>query len=183
MNRCQNHSRRADAALCTAAFQKCFLQGVQGFSRRQSFDRNNVRPSSLKNWHEAAVYKGAIHQHRARTTFALSATFLRAGQLELMPQHVEQTFHRISPHRLRLAVNHERNLSSRVALARITHRSPPPALAPLSWDEEASRSMMSSGSRGTESKGIPSASTTAFTIAGAGPSMGSSPMPLAPYAP
>src|SRR5262245_51334991 len=42
---------------------------------------------------------------------------------------------------------------------------------------------MSSGSNGIEFKETPNASSTAFTMAGAGPSIGSSPIPLAPYAP
>src|ERR1700683_3215174 len=179
----QNHSRRADAALRTAAFQECFLQGVEGLCRRQSFDRNNAGTSSLEDRHQAAVYQCAIHQHGARTTLPFPATFLRARELKLMPQHVKQTLHRVSAHFLRLAVDHQRNLSPRVPPAEIAHRSPPPALTPLIGDEEASRSIMSSGRRGTKSKAIPSASSTALTIAGAGPSMGSSPMPLAPYAP
>jgi hypothetical protein len=50
--------------------------------RRKSFDRNNVGPLSLENRYEAAIHEYAVHQHRARTTLAFSATFFRARQLE-----------------------------------------------------------------------------------------------------
>jgi hypothetical protein len=45
------------------------------------------------------------------------------------------------------------------------------------------RSKMSSGSRGISVKAMPVACSMALRIAGAGPSMGSSPMPLAPPGP
>ncbi len=63
--------------------------------------------------------------------------------------------------------------SSLPRYSRMAHRSPPAQTA----------SKISSGKSGTESKRVPSASSIALTIAGAGPSIGSSPIPFAPYAP
>src|ERR1039458_10032149 len=91
----ENHSRRADPALCAAALQKSFLQDMQGFMRSESFDRNHAGPLRLEYRHEATIYERAIHQHSTRTTLAFSATFLRAGQMQLVPQHVEEALHRI----------------------------------------------------------------------------------------
>src|SRR4030088_1920265 len=85
--------------------------------------------------------------------------------------------------RFRLAVYGKRKLAFAAVLftavffgtvlGGVAHRSPP---APTG-------SKISSGRSGTESKRVPRASSIALTIAGAGPSIGSSPIPFAPYAP
>ena len=43
VHRCENHPRRADAALRSAALQKSLLQRVQLFALRQSFNRDDAR--------------------------------------------------------------------------------------------------------------------------------------------
>src|ERR1700675_3646921 len=104
MTASQNHSGSADAALRTAAFQESRLQRTQLRTFGDAFDRSKIRARCLKSRDEAAIHQLAIHQDGARTTLALSATFLRAGQPELLPQNIQQPLHGIDANRFRLAV-------------------------------------------------------------------------------
>src|ERR1039458_5060006 len=119
----------------------------------------------MKSRDEAAIYQLAIHQNRARAALALSATLLGAGQPKFVPQNIQQSFHGIDAHGFHLAIYGKGNLAFAVIFEGVSHRSP--------WAETASK--ISSGKRGMESKRVPSASSIPLTMAGAGPSMGSSP--------
>src|SRR5271169_1822416 len=181
----QNHSRSADAALRAAAFQKGCLQCAQLRTFGEALNRRKICARGLQRRYETAIDQLAVHQDGARTTFALAATFLRAGQPELLSQDIQQPLHGKNANGFRLAVYGKGKLAFGAILAAtlaatfggVAHRSP---LA-----ETASK--ISSGMSGTESKRVPRASPRAswmaLTIAGAGPSMGSSPIPFAPYAP
>src|SRR5580704_2806989 len=57
----KNHSRRANATLCAAAFQKSLLQRMQLRACRESLDGDNVRSLRLQDRDEAAIYKCALH--------------------------------------------------------------------------------------------------------------------------
>src|ERR1700731_1288798 len=146
---------------------------MQRFARSRSFDRNNVRSRSLQNRNETAIHQHAIHQYRARTTFPFAATFFCARQSCFESQHIEQPFHGVNVQHLLFPIEHEGNPSLGLPVARIAHRPPPTLLScggaatPFGFNV----SIMSSGNRGMELKETPSASSTAFTMAGAGPSM------------
>src|ERR1700674_5008915 len=175
MTASQNHSGSADTALRTTTFQESRLQRVQLRTFGDAFDRSKSRARCLKSRDEAAIHQLAIHQDGARTTFTFSATFLRAGYPELLPQDIQQPLHGKDANRFRLAIHGKRKLAlAAVVFAAVfggvSHRSPPAPTA----------SKISSGKSGMESKRVPSASSIALTIAGAGPSIGSSPIPFAP---
>jgi hypothetical protein len=100
----ENHSRRADAALCTSAIQESLLETIQPGACGQSFDGNDFRILDLKHWYEATVYQRAVQQHGAGATLAFATSFFGSGQSQLVPQYVQQSLHRINAQRLRLAV-------------------------------------------------------------------------------
>src|SRR4029077_4140215 len=174
----QNHSGSADAALRTPAVQESRLQRAQLRTFGEAFDRSEIGARCLKCRDEAAIHQLAIHQDGTRTTLAFSATFLRASEPKLSSQDIQQALHGKDANRLRLSVYSKRKLAFAAVvfaaiLEGVAHRTPVAHTA----------SKISSGKSGTESKRVPSASSIALTIAGAGPSIGSSPIPLAPYAP
>src|SRR5438552_6278352 len=90
-----HHSRRANAALCPAAFDESLLHRVQLVTSRDSFDRLDLCAFNLRDRHQATINNLAINHDRASATFAFAATFFRSGQLQLLAQHIEQTLHRI----------------------------------------------------------------------------------------
>src|SRR6266705_4472893 len=184
MRRRKNHSRRADAALRAATLKERLLQRFDQIVRRPSFDGDDTRAARLHYWNETAIHQHAIQQNGTRTALAFTASFFRARQSQFVPQYVQQSLHRIREHAFCLAIDSERNLALRTCGRRRIYA--------VSRDEEKAScsgaacrtaSNKSSGSSGMEQKRIPVASSTAFTIAGAGPSIGNSPIPLAPCAP
>src|SRR6266705_6641850 len=184
MRRRKNHSRRADAALCATTLKERLLQRFDQIVRRHSFDGDDTRAARLRHGNETAIHQHAVQQNGTRTALAFTAPFFRARQSQLVPQHVQQSLHRISEHVLRLAVDSERNLALRARSWRKIHAVPCiEEKTSCSGEARRTASNKSSGSSGMEQKRIPVASSTAFTIAGAGPSIGNSPMPLAPCAP
>src|ERR1700722_5661223 len=179
MHRGQNHARRADSALRTAVFQKRVLHGSRARIGPQSFDCHYTRSLGLEHRHQAAVHQRAIHEHRTRAALTLAASFFRSRQSELFTQHVEKPLHWVRADSFHLAIHREGDVALRGAS--FCHRTPAGARASLSRiAAEFIASKISSGKSGTKSNGIPSASSIAFTIAGAGPSIGSSPIPFAP---
>src|SRR5258708_40327574 len=89
----ENHSRSTNAALCTAVFQKRFLQGTKLCACCNALYSENACSMCLKDGNEAAVYQRATHQNRTGTTFALTASFLHARQPKALPQYIQQAFH------------------------------------------------------------------------------------------
>src|SRR2546428_8138183 len=104
-----HHSRRADAALCSAAFDESLLYRMQLISSRDSFDRLNLCAVNLRDRHQTAINNLTINHHRASATFTFAATFFRSGQLQLLAQNIEQSLHRIGVKGLRLCVNDAAN--------------------------------------------------------------------------
>ena len=117
---------------------------------------------------EAAVDEPAVEQDGARAALPFAAAFLGAGEIELAAQHVEQPRPSGCPSRRLLgavdAAVHLRSSSSDT-------RRPP------------MQRHQRSGVSGSRVGSMPVACATALKMAGAGPSIGSSPMPLAPPGP
>src|SRR6266699_7159222 len=149
----------------------------------QALNCNDVGATRLKHWNEAAIYQRSAHQNAARATLALSTAFLRSRQSKLVSPHIQQAIHRVRPHGCQLSIDRERDLAFCV-LRRLAHCRPRAEEGAISGTAcSASASKIFSGSNGIESNAMCSASSIALTIAGAGPSIGSSPIPFAPYAP
>src|SRR3984885_14750520 len=91
---CNQHSRRADAALRPSAMEKSLLQRVKLTLCSDAFDRLDASAPRLKHRHEATVHKLAIHAHRAGAALAFAAALFRPGQMQIFAQHIEQRLHR-----------------------------------------------------------------------------------------
>jgi hypothetical protein len=78
-------------------FDERFLQGMQLF-RRKAFDRYDLGPLVHHREREARIDPPAIHQHRARATLAVIASFFGAGEVEVLTQRVKQTHPRTHVH-------------------------------------------------------------------------------------
>ena len=80
----------ADAALQRGPFEERLLDRVQPGRGRDSFDGANGRPFGLDGQHEAAIDRAAVEDDRASSAVAVRATFLRTGQVHVVPQDFEQ---------------------------------------------------------------------------------------------
>jgi hypothetical protein len=90
---CENHSRRADAALRSAAFEKRLLDCVKFIAVRDSLDRSDFRAFGVHCGDKTAIHEFAIHHDRTRATLAFTTAFLCARQLKIATQGVEQPLH------------------------------------------------------------------------------------------
>src|SRR5580704_560845 len=178
LDRGHDHAGGADTALRPSAFEKRLLYGMKAALVRQPFDSAYRSALSLQHRNQAAVHQLAIHQHGAGTALPLAAAFLGAGKTNLCPQNVEQTLHGIDRHGVWGAIYGEGDVAPAHWL---------PSAASAVCRDSAARSgsavmarKISSGSSGMELNSTPVACTTALMITGAGPSIGNSPIPLAP---
>src|ERR1051326_2668131 len=121
----------------------------------ESFDRRHARPVGVRRRHQTRVDRHAVDEHGARPALPFAAPFLRPRQRAVLAQHVEQTLERMDIQLRPLSVDHEP-------------------------DHVAAR--IFSGVAGISRRSIP-ALRIALITAGAGPSIGISPTPLAPNGP
>jgi hypothetical protein len=68
---------------------------------RQTFDSDNVVAAMHHGKSQAAIYPLPVDDYRAGAALPLIATFLRAGEGEMLPQGVEQCCARIDRQRER----------------------------------------------------------------------------------
>jgi hypothetical protein len=101
----QYHPRRAYATLRAAAINEGLLNSVQLIASRNAFDSLNRCAFNLCDWNQATVNDPAIDNDAASATLTFAATFLCPRELQLLTQYVEQTLHRVSFERSRLAVD------------------------------------------------------------------------------
>ena len=85
---------RADAALRAAARDERALHGVQHVAAREPLDRRDRAAVALARRDEARVDDLAVEHHRARAALAFAAALLRAGEPQVLAQHVEQALPR-----------------------------------------------------------------------------------------
>src|SRR2546423_5187550 len=95
MDGCENHARRADAALRAARFDHRLLDGVQSLATGDALDRCNLRAFGLREGDETTVDENSTDDDRARAALALAAALLRAREFQLLAQNVEQTRQRV----------------------------------------------------------------------------------------
>src|SRR5262249_12310057 len=110
----------------------------------------------MRRRHEARVHRRSIEQHRAGAALAFAATLFSTRQMAVLTQDVQQPFQRMDVNSRARAIDRERD-----------HRD---------------ARMLFSGVAGISRTSKP-AWRIALTIAGAGPSIGISPTPLAPNGP
>ena len=147
------------------------LQGRQPSAISQSFDRGDLAALNLAHRYQATVHDLAVDQHGARPALPFATTLFRACRAKILADHIQQ------PARTRYLDGYGMTIDRE----RDGHRDVPFPLPPSLFPRNASNTF--SGVAGTSSSQTPVASWMAAMIAGAGPSIGSSPMPLAPNGP
>jgi hypothetical protein len=95
MNRGQNHSGRADAALRAVTSEKRRLQRMQALVQRETFDRSDAASIRLGSRDQTTVHQLPIHKHGTRAALAFAAPFFCAGQNQVVTKHIQQSLHRI----------------------------------------------------------------------------------------
>src|SRR5262249_11797105 len=152
----EHDARRADPALGADLVEDRLLERVRA---AQALDRHDRGVLDLGDGDQARDDRLAVDQHGARAALAFAAALLRAGEPEVLAQHVEQALERVDVEHARLAVHDELH-----------------ARAPFDWARRGD-ACSTSGVAGIARTSSP-AWRIAFTTAGAGPSIGSSPSPF-----
>src|SRR5437764_8216859 len=159
------------------------LERLEG-ARLEGLHGLHPLPPHLIGGDEAGVHRHAVQVHGARAALAFAAAFLCTGERQLVAERVEQAGGGIDPQRHGLSVEGERDRDCGLWIsdcgmavhgAESAIRNPKSAIS--------SSSISFSGVSGIALGSAPVARATAFAIAGAGPSIGSSPSPFAPPAP
>src|SRR3954454_12043740 len=83
-------TRRAVAALESVVADERGLHRMQRSVRRKTFDRGDLLAGVHHSEREAGVVTAAVDEHRTRAARALIAPFLRAGEVEMLSQCVEE---------------------------------------------------------------------------------------------
>lgn len=72
---------------------------------RDVFDRSYVGAFNLGHRHETAIDDLAVNQNCTSAALALATSFLRAGEMKLLAQDIEQALHRKGAQRARLVID------------------------------------------------------------------------------
>src|SRR6266540_903999 len=150
----EQHPRRANPALRGALLDERLLKRRQPSAISQSLDCGDLAAFNLAHRHQATIDHFAVDQHGAGPALALATAFFRTRRAQLLAQDVEQAARAGSLERDGVPVQREAHAASTF-----------------------------SGVAGISSSHTPVASWIAAMMAGAGPSIGSSPIPLAPNGP
>jgi len=78
------------AALQGALLEESLLNGVKGLSAGQPLDRRDRSSAHRRHRQEAGSRRLAVDEHEARATLPLAASVLRAGEVQLLAEDVEQ---------------------------------------------------------------------------------------------
>src|SRR5947208_7200605 len=82
--------RRAIAALETIALDECGLQRMEPLALSQALDGRDLAPVHEGRKRETRFHALAVHQDRASAALAEAAAFLRACQMQVLAQRIEE---------------------------------------------------------------------------------------------
>ena len=103
---CRNqHAGRADAALRSTGFQEGILQSPAKCILRQAFDGGDGGALHLAERRQAGAYRLSVQQHGACTAVASVASDLRAGQAQILAEHLAQPPQRVAGDARLLAID------------------------------------------------------------------------------
>ena len=179
----EDHAGSADAALSSPFLKETLLDRVKPFVDGEAFNGGDLGTFGLQDGDEAGVDQVAVHKDGASSALAFPAAFFGSREAEVFAENVEQPLHGRCFDGSFLLVDAAADSRHAVASLKIG-----PAIFGSRDSVPASGtrvrpSKMSSGRRGISVNETPMACSIALRMAGAGPSMGSSPMPLAPSGP
>ena len=119
-------TRRAESALQGMVFGKAACSGWRSPPARPALHRRDRGAVALDGQHQARALRRAVDQHGARTADAVPAPDARAGQAQLVAQHVGQQAARFDvdlvPTPFTVRSGHRGSCSSKSAMARPTAR-------------------------------------------------------------
>src|SRR5262249_24477706 len=78
-----------------AALEEGFLHGVELSAIGDAFNRPDLAALDLKGRHKTTVRYLAVNRNCAGAAFPLATTFLGAGEMQPLAQHVDQPRHRV----------------------------------------------------------------------------------------
>ena len=84
------HARRAVAALQSVLLPEAFLQWVQLIALGQAFDRHDFGAVRLDREDRAGFGASAVDEHRAGAALTRIAADVRAGEVEVFAQEVDE---------------------------------------------------------------------------------------------
>src|SRR5207247_2062320 len=83
-------TRRAIATLEAIALDECGLQRMEPLALSQALDGRDLAPVYEGSKREARFHAFAIHQDRAGAALAEATAFLRACQMQVLAQRIEE---------------------------------------------------------------------------------------------
>jgi hypothetical protein len=104
-----DHSRRAVAALQAVLFVEAFLHRVERSSGRDPLDRRDLRSIGLGRQDRARLNGPAVQMNRAGAALASIAAHVRAGELEIFSEEVDEQGARLDRGFVLYAVNCDAN--------------------------------------------------------------------------
>ena len=103
-------SARPGTPLGGAQFHKGLLERVQAAIGGHPFDGLDLPPLELDGQGQAGEHREPVNQHRAGTAFPQLATMLGSGQVEVLPEDLEEALVRRDHHVPGLSVDRQREL-------------------------------------------------------------------------
>ena len=108
----------AEAALDGALLEEGRLKPRQPAALRQALNGNDLAAVGLDGQYQARVDDAVVEPHRARPALADQTAFLRAGQVQVVTQRLEQRVVRLDRHRPRQPVERQRDVGHAAASSR-----------------------------------------------------------------
>ena len=116
--RSHDHAGNAVTALAGARFVKGLLQDAEFAGFCQCLDRFNCRPLRFGDRQQTGLHQRTVDEDRAGAAFPGTATFLVAGQIEVVPDEIEQPL-------VRLGIAGDFATIDRCFELKVRHRPPP----------------------------------------------------------
>src|SRR4029079_7151069 len=116
----EHHARRAEAALQAVLLHEALLDGIEHPVALEALNGRDLVARSACRQHRARLHRLAVHQHDARAAVGRVAAPVRAGQVEVVADEVDEQRARLDVGAALLAVDGQGDLhqfSSRSARA------------------------------------------------------------------
>lgn len=96
---CQDHPRRAKAALQRMLLLKCQLQRMERFVRADAFDSSDFGLVGLRGKEQTGAHRAAVEHHRASAADPVLTADVGSDQAEIVAQKIKQRAARLNRRR------------------------------------------------------------------------------------
>ena len=124
VRRGHDHAGRAEPALESVLLPERGLEGVKLGAVGEPLDRLHVAAVRLYGKHRARLHGTAVDGDRARAALRGVAAHVRAGEVEVFPQHLDQETPWLDVELPAITVHHERDVLGHGRNLLPRHRSP-----------------------------------------------------------